>query len=359
MQLVLLFLAVIPVVVILTYIYRKDKNKEPGGLLVLLFLMGIASCFMVLFVSDLVFKIFPFMNEGTEYMTFFEVMAYAFIGVALVEEFCKFFMTFIGAYRNKAYDEVYDGIVYAVYVSLGFAFFENLLYVFTNQSIGVGIARGLLAVPGHACDAVFMGYYLSVSKVYSLQGKKNLEIKNLLFSILIPTILHGIYDFCLFTGNTLFIILFLVFVVFMYIGSLKKIKQLSAKTTAQQTAQPQPVNSNNQVNGFTSPEVNNNYIQNNNFTQPIPNNINTGGYIQNNQNQLNVDYIQNNQNTTNTGYIQNNNSEYFQYSSHSQYANGYVNTNNQQTPLQQNKFCGTCGSPVNGSFCGNCGARQN
>lgn len=335
MQLVLLFLAIIPVVVILTYIYRKDKNKEPGSLLLLLFVMGIVSCFMVLALSDLVHMIFPFMTKGTEYMTFFEVMAYAFIGVALVEEFCKFFMSYFFSYKNKAYDEVYDGIVYAVFVSLGFAFFENILYVFSNQSITVGIARGILAVPGHACDAVFMGYYLSVAKVYSYQGKKELEHKNLALSVLAPTILHGIYDFCLFTGNGTFLIIFLVFVVFLYIGSIKKIKQLSGQSKPTPQAQQANYYQNNissQTQGFTPQTITNNCSQvgnNQNFSTN-----NNDGYIQ----LPNVNYSQN-QNTS-MNHTQN---------------NGYVQNNNFQQSI---KYCSTCGSPVTGEFCGRCGSKQ-
>ncbi len=327
MQLVLLFLAIIPIIVILTYIYRKDKNKEPGKLLVLLFLMGIVSCFMVLGVSELIYLIFPFMSEGSEYMNFFEVMAYAFIGVALVEEFCKFFMSYLFSYKNKAYDEVYDGIVYTVFVSLGFAFFENLLYVFTNQSVTVGIARGILAVPGHACDAVFMGYYLSVAKVYSQRKQKSLERKNLFLSVLAPTILHGIYDFCLFTEQNVFIILFLIFVVFLYIGAIKKIKQLSGQ--------------NNQQKQST---VVNNYQSNSVPIPPRPEPKNNGGFVQMAP-ELPTHSSQNNlMSPPNSSPVQNTN---FQQ-------NGYVNMNSNQT----DKFCATCGSPVTGQFCGKCGSKQ-
>mgnify|MGYP002514454572 CR=1 FL=1 len=66
-------------------------------------------------------------------------------------------------------------IVYSVFVSLGFACFENILYVFANQSIAVGISRGILSVPGHACDAVFMGYYLSMAKFYNTLGYHKME----------------------------------------------------------------------------------------------------------------------------------------------------------------------------------------
>lgn len=322
MQFVLLFLAIIPVVIILTYIYRKDKNKEPGGLLVTLFIMGIISCFMVLAISHIMNMIFPFMAKGTEHMTFFEVMAYAFIGVALVEEFSKFFMTYLFSYRHKSYDEVYDGIVYAVFVSLGFAFFENILYVLSNQSISVGIARGILAVPGHACDAVFMGYYLSVAKVYTRQKKKKLAKKNLVLSVLAPTILHGIYDFCLFTGKLTFVILFLVFVVFMYIGAIKKIKQLAGVSNSKNKHHIDQ-NSQTDYQGFTPQALPNN------FNQPVIPVTNNAGFVQT------APEISSPPPT---------------YPA----SNGYVNMNNQTA----NRFCPSCGSPVDGDFCRKCGTRQ-
>lgn len=305
---ILFFLAIIPVVVILTYIYLKDRNKEPWSLLIKLFFMGIASCFLVLLVSEVVFKIFPFMDKDTAYMTFFETMAYAFIGVALIEEFCKWLMTFTGAYKHKAYDEVYDGIVYSVYVSLGFACLENILYVFMNNSVVVGISRALLAVPGHACDAVFMGYYLSLAKVYASQGKKNLEKKNLVLSVLVPTILHGIYDFCLFANIDLLLIVFLIFVIAMYIFAIKKIKLLAAQ--CKNNPQPQ---------------------------QPVQQQYN------------NVPYNQP-QNYSQQGYV----NQQAQYA-----ASGYITNPNYTNLKQQSSYCPNCGAPMNGNFCSNCGTRQN
>ena len=259
---VLICLAIIPVVLICTYIYRKDKNKEPSSLLVKLFLLGIACCILVLLLSDVLSLVFPFMDKGTTSMNIFEVLAYSFIGVALVEEFCKWLMVYLGAYSHKAYDEVYDGIVYSVYVSLGFAFIENLLYVLGNESISIGIARGLLAVPAHACDAVFMGYYLSLDKAYASRGQKKLEKKNLILSVVAPTILHGTYDFCLFAQEISLMLVFVIFVITLFIISIKKIKQLSSSQKTknshqnnyytQRTNQDQSSTVNNQQNNFCS-----------------------------------------------------------------------------------------------------------
>ncbi len=391
LKLVLLFLAVIPVVVILTFIYLKDRSKEPVWLLVVLFLLGIGSCFVTLGISEVVHMIFPFMNKGTEYMTFFEIMAYAFIGVALVEEFSKFLMVYVCGYKNKAYDEVYDGIVYAVFVSLGFAFFENLLYVFSNNSVGVGIARGLLAVPGHACDAVFMGYYLSVAKVYSRQGNKSAERKNLIMSVAAPMVLHGIYDFCLFVNMGLFVLIFIAFVVVMYIAAFKKIKQLSHSIPKQ----PQPLQNKGQ---WKTPQVEQPNVAPMNNMQPM-NNMNNMqpmnsqfGYNQPTfEQQLppppvlpqpDVQPQQQEQqpqkpHKNRGGFTSNDNVSEMPTFSNPNAFGGPTGFQNQMQPQYggfnnlgpnipqapsippQTGFCSSCGAPINGEFCSKCGARQN
>lgn len=229
MRWILLFIiAVLPVIIICWYIYKKDRNKEPSKLLVQLFTDGIFSCFLVVLISEIMEKFIPFLEKDVGSMNNFEILFYSFIGVALVEEFCKWYYVHKDGYKSKAFDEKYDIIVYAVFVSLGFAFLENILYVFLNDSISVGITRALLAVPGHACDSIFMGYYLTKAKYAKIKGNNKLELQNKIKSILVPTILHGIYDFCLFIKYDFFMLIFFVFVVFLYIATINKIKELAA-----------------------------------------------------------------------------------------------------------------------------------
>lgn len=221
------FLAILPVVIILIYIYNKDKNKEPLSLLMTLFSLGIFSCFLVIEISQLLSYIFPFMKGELADKSFIDVLLYAFIGVALVEEFCKWLFLYLKGYKNnKNYDEQYDILVYSIFVSLGFACLENIIYVISG-GISVAIMRALSAVPGHACDAIFMGYHLSMAKQYSIMNKKDLERKHLILSIVVPTILHGIYDFCLMSGYSIFVFIFFIFVIFLFNQSLKKVKEIS------------------------------------------------------------------------------------------------------------------------------------
>lgn len=225
---IMFFLAVLPVILILLFVYNKDKTKEPLGLLIKLFFLGICSCFLVLIISGIMGLFLPFMNGSLAQKSFTETLLYAFIGVALVEEFSKWLMLYFKGYKNEEFDELYDILVYAVFVSLGFAFFENILYIFGKESLRVAILRALSAVPSHACDAIFMGYYLNIAKQCAYMNRKDLERKNIILSIIVPTILHGIYDFCLMSGNIFFLLIFLFFVIELYSLSLKTVKDLAA-----------------------------------------------------------------------------------------------------------------------------------
>lgn len=225
-ELILFSISILPVILLGMYIYKKDKNKEPSKLLIKLFLGGMLSTILVTIISLILYIIFPILSEETINLNLFELAIKAFIGVALIEEFCKWIMAYKIAYNDEAFDEIYDSILYCVFVALGFAAFENLLYVY-EYGMSTGIARALLAVPGHACDGVFMGYYLGLAKLSSINNQDSLKKKYLIFSILVPTLLHGIYDYCLFTHKSIFLIIFLIFVISLYIQAVKRIKKLS------------------------------------------------------------------------------------------------------------------------------------
>lgn len=225
-NIILLFISVLPVYIILAYVYNKDKEKESRKLLSTLFLKGIASCFPVIILELCFSLLFPPENE----MNTFTLFWYTFLGIALIEEGYKWFITYKISYNSHEFNQVYDGIVYAVFVSLGFACFENILYVF-ESGISTGILRMFLAVPGHACDAIVMGNYFSLAKISAISNDKNREKKNLVLSILIPTLTHTIYDFCLFTGESIFLIIFSILVISIYIYSYQKIKHFSKITT--------------------------------------------------------------------------------------------------------------------------------
>jgi len=186
----LLLLALAPSLAICIFIYYKDKfNPEPKKLLVYSFLLGAISIIPAIGLSYGI-KYFFGINH-TDNAPDADQLIYAFLAIALSEEGAKFFFLRFYAYRKKDFDEPFDGITYAVIISMGFATVENLLYVYDGGGLSTGIHRMFTAVPGHASFAVVMGYYVGLAK---FSHKKYLQWVGLALAIL----LHGIYDACLF-----------------------------------------------------------------------------------------------------------------------------------------------------------------
>jgi RsiW-degrading membrane proteinase PrsW (M82 family) len=145
----------------------------------------------------------------------------AFVVAAFSEELWKFIALYVLIWRSPEFNEKFDGIVYAVYVSLGFAAVENVMYVM-DGGLSTGIARAITAVPAHAIFGITMGFYFGLAKFYQKE-QAGLKLKALAF----PILLHGIYDFILFTGIDWLTIAFIAFVIYLYVSGLKRMKELS------------------------------------------------------------------------------------------------------------------------------------
>lgn len=224
--LLLLFFSILPVILVGRYIYKKDSEKEPTSLLIKLFFSGMLSCIVTLLITLRLSFLFPVLLQDKVNLDLISLFFYVFFGIALVEEFSKWLFVYNIGFSSKEFDQGFDIVVYSVFVALGFACFENIFYVLEN-GIYTAIIRGLLAVPGHACDGVFMGYYLYLSKLSMLSGDMNLKKRYLFLSVLIPMLLHGFYDYCLFSQRIIFILLFFVFIIILYVTTFRKVKKLS------------------------------------------------------------------------------------------------------------------------------------
>lgn len=175
--------------IVIIYIYFKDKfEKEPILFLFKNFLLGaVVSILITLFLSMLASLILPVTDEKN----ILQILLKAFIVVAFVEEFSKYIIVRFYAQNSKEFNEPFDGIVYAVIVSMGFAALENVLYVY-QFGVSTGFLRAFTAVPAHATFGVLMGYFMGKAKF-----SKNKVQLNLL-GLLVATIFHGAYDFFLF-----------------------------------------------------------------------------------------------------------------------------------------------------------------
>lgn len=255
---ILLFVAAIfPAAALMVYVFLKDRvEKESVSLLAKLFLFGILACVPVVVVGSAlesiagaVFVIIYAVVPLPEIIEPFYYFVKAFVCVALVEEGMKWLFLFLGTKKDREFDSLFDGIVYAVFVSLGFATFENLLYVFSDGGVwSVAIMRAVLSVPGHAFFGVLMGYYYSfwhvtdkaafIEKTLKCNGVISEKLpeesskKYVFLSVLLPILAHGFFDFCLFEGSLLLVIIYLLFVAFLYFFCIGKIRKMSEADSA-------------------------------------------------------------------------------------------------------------------------------
>ena len=114
--------------------------------------------------------------------------------------------------------------MYAVFVSLGFAAFENILYVF-NYGLSVALPRALLAIPGHMSFSVAMGIFYGRAKCWWARGNDAAAKFNLVLGYLLAVVLHGVYDACAMIGTGLATLLFVVFVALMFMWVYRSLKR--------------------------------------------------------------------------------------------------------------------------------------
>nr|WP_279309199.1 PrsW family glutamic-type intramembrane protease [Psychroserpens sp. SPM9] len=185
----LLLLAVAPIFIIILYVYFKDKyDKEPKGLLLASFLLGAIVSIIVTTIIYLGFDILLPLNDSFSVPQQF---VKAFLVVGLTEEFSKYIIVRFFAQPKKAFNEPFDGIMYAVMVSMGFAATENVFYVLESGYI-TGFLRAFTAVPAHATFGILMGYFMGKAKFSKSRIRLNL------LGLLLAVIFHGFYDFFLF-----------------------------------------------------------------------------------------------------------------------------------------------------------------
>ncbi len=119
----------------------------------------------------------------------------AFVCAAIPEEAMKLCMLAIVAKCCKHFDEYFDGIVYAVCIGMGFAGFENILYLMGEENwLIMGVSRALLAVPAHYFFAVIMGTFFALSYF----DERNRRLYRTM-ALLVPVVAHGLYDFLCFS----------------------------------------------------------------------------------------------------------------------------------------------------------------
>lgn len=183
------------------FLLAHDKGeREPVAALWLVFGLGFIGAIAASFLERVIPSHY-FTPGSTDSMSF--GMAGAALGVGIIEEACKFLPVALFLYRKRYFNEHTDGIIYFALAGLGFGLPENILYTLDFGG-GTAIMRLILTPFFHAATTSFVGYFLAKGKV---EGR---GWKPVLLVLPAAAAIHGVYDFGLLSGNTLFTVLSLM-----------------------------------------------------------------------------------------------------------------------------------------------------
>ncbi len=191
-NIILVIAAVVPAVFLMIKVYSSDRlEKESPAMLWSLTKAGIFSSLIALVAERILGFFLDLALPQTSPL--YNVILY-FVIVAFAEEGAKYFMLRRKSWWSVEFNCQYDGVVYAVFVSLGFALWENISYVMA-YGFQTAIIRALTAIPGHACFGVFMGVFYGIARKYEYANAHGMSRFFTVLSVVIPALLHGTYDY--------------------------------------------------------------------------------------------------------------------------------------------------------------------
>lgn len=180
------FLAILPALAWLVFYYKKDhKDPEPKKVILKTFVAGIVVALPFLTLRSLL----PAFTE-------LNVLLSGLLAVllfAVLEEVAKLSASIFIVMRHKLdFNQVIDGVIYAVTAALGFAFIENILYFYEflsgsgEQLLSVFLFRSVGTMLAHTLFSATAGLiwaYAYFSKQITPFQKKHLlafELKDLI-----------------------------------------------------------------------------------------------------------------------------------------------------------------------------------
>ena len=213
---ILIAAAVIPAIFLMVRVYRLDRlEKEDPRLLWNLVKAGILSSLIAL-VAERVLGVILGATVPQDTVKYNVILYFGI--VAFSEEIAKYWMLKRSSWNSPEFNCQYDGVVYAVFVSLGFALWENISYVM-SYGFGTAVVRAVTAIPGHACFGVFMGVFYAAAKKFERIGWRSRAKSCRVLAVLVPALLHGAYDYIATTATDDASVYFFAFVAVLFIAS--------------------------------------------------------------------------------------------------------------------------------------------
>ncbi len=250
-------IALIPGLFLCGYVFYKDRiEKEPVGLLSLLFATGaiayVFSAFLQRYVIDGIDSLFAgsmqYSPEGnlfysTSRSEVLHKLLNACFGFSLVPICIKWTVLYFGTHKSKHFNYLFDGIVYSVFLALGFAVAEIVHFALRNDR-DLLLPKVLTALPCHLFIGILMGYYYTMWRmrflVNEIENKllvagliKKDKIRSsavwLISSFVIPTVVSCLYVYASTAMNETAPLVFYTAVFILYGLSFVVIDRLAAR----------------------------------------------------------------------------------------------------------------------------------
>lgn len=173
-------------------IAKKQHAEINKNMVINLLVLGAILTNPVANIENFLKQFNPFLTNSVSWQVFDN-----FIRIALSEEAGKMLCFLMLTRNGKKLSNGYEAIIYAVAVSLGFAAMENVAFVYwRDHKFQTAIARALVCTTGHMSYAILMGTFYGMC-CFKMPKFNLVKCIVLLASIVVPTIVHGLYDFAL------------------------------------------------------------------------------------------------------------------------------------------------------------------
>ncbi len=197
----------IPLIIITIFLLIKNgKNIDFKNL----YFWGLVSLIMSFMLNYIIDWCMPNINFYYKYGNFFSKFIAYLIVFGFVEEFSRYLSLKFSNPKTE-----YEILINIIYISLIFTSYEDYSYIgVANNPFKLAIIRAF--TPVHLLFALMMGYFLIKAFKAKQNNKKILRIVYEIIALIIPALIHAIYDFILkdYSINKLnFLVIILIFII--------------------------------------------------------------------------------------------------------------------------------------------------
>lgn len=184
--------SIIPVIIWLWFWLKEDPHLEPRRILIATFFGGMLAVPVALLWEIIAVK-------GIGYLGFSVSNSFPFLLLFLwagIEEYVKYKAASLIALHRPGFDEPIDAPIYLITAALGFAAFENVIFLFNafREAPMLGLITGQLRFLGATLLHVTASGIVGISIAYSFFHPASRK-RNVFGGLFTATILHTLFNF--------------------------------------------------------------------------------------------------------------------------------------------------------------------